>query len=156
MEKKPLKRSDGLKPYSIDHHQGLLLCWKIRTGINCNVAPGRIAAYVIWFYKNELLPHFELEEKYIFPVLGYGNDLVMQGINDHKAISLRVNELNTVNSLMQLAELLEKHIRFEERTLFGEVQKCATPEKLAEIEKVHGSNKFVENTTDEFWNKLPV
>ena len=29
----PIKRSEYLKPLSRDHHQGLLLCWKIRTGL---------------------------------------------------------------------------------------------------------------------------
>lgn len=153
MEKKPLKRAAGLKPYSIDHHQGLLLCWKIGTGIKNNISPDRIAAYVRWFYKNELSPHFELEEKYIFPVLGKDDGLVRQAINEHKIINRLVHEVRKEESLLQLAEVLEKHIRFEERVLFEEVQKCATPEELAEIEKVHGSKKFVENTTDEFWNK---
>ena len=156
MEKKPLKRAAGLKPYSIDHHQGLLLCWKIRTGLKNNIAPARIAAYVQWFYKNELLPHFELEEKFVFPVLGLDDELVKQALNEHKAISLLVEKGSREDSLLQLADSLERHIRFEERILFEEVQKCATPEELAEIEKVHGSEKFVENTTDEFWNKLSV
>jgi len=31
--KKPIKRDKVLQPLSHDHHQGLLLCWKIRTGI---------------------------------------------------------------------------------------------------------------------------
>ena len=156
MEKKPLKRIAGLKPYSIDHHQGLLLCWKIRTGLKNNIAPARIAAYVQWFYKNELLPHFELEEKFIFPVLGGDNSLVRQAVSEHKMISLLIHEVGGEESLLQLAEVLEKHIRFEERILFEEVQKCATPEELAEIEKVLWSKIFVADTSDEVWNMISV
>lgn len=152
MENKPLKRLPGLRHYSIDHHQGLLLCWKIRAGIKNNVTPDRISAYVEWFYKNELIPHFRLEEKYLFPVLGKGNQLVQRALTDHAILHTLISKSPMgEESLLKLAGILEKHIRFEERVLFKEVQKLATPENLAELEKVHGSKNFVENSLDEFW-----
>ena len=62
-EKRPLKRNKALKPFSIDHHHGLLLSWKIRTGLRKSIDPTRIGNYVKWFFEHHLQPHFELEEK---------------------------------------------------------------------------------------------
>ena len=73
---KPLKRAPELQPLSHDHHHGLQLCWKIRTGFSKQIEPDRIKKYSDWFYKTHLKPHFELEEKYVFPILGAENDLV--------------------------------------------------------------------------------
>ena len=58
---------------------------------------------------------------------------------------------NLEKSLGLIEEELEKHIRFEERILFPEVQKEATPEQLAEIAKIHNHELFVENNEDTFW-----
>src|SRR5690606_36276296 len=69
-EKKPIKRDENIQPFSREHHHGLLLSWKIKTGFKKNLELERIKRYTDWFYKNQLLPHFEAEEKYLFPILG--------------------------------------------------------------------------------------
>lgn len=53
--------------------------------------------------------------------------------------------------LKQLSNVLEAHIRFEERVLFEELQNNATASQIETIEKVHVGGKYEENTTDEFW-----
>jgi hypothetical protein len=73
---KPIKRSEFLKPLSREHHRGLLFCWKIRAGIKKNVEVSRIKKYADWFYQNYLVPHFEVEEKYVFPILGNENEFI--------------------------------------------------------------------------------
>jgi iron-sulfur cluster repair protein YtfE (RIC family) len=151
MEKKPLKRIKELRPFSIDHHQGLLLCWKIRTGLKKSVYLQRIGAYTSWFYMNHLLPHFALEEQHMFPILGKGHDLVEKAIADHQAIRMLMEDTFSKDVLEQLADRLEAHIRFEERVLFEEIQNIATASQIDIIERVHGGGKFEENTTDEFW-----
>jgi hypothetical protein len=50
-----------------------------------------------------------------------------------------------------ISEELIDHIRFEERILFGEIQKIATAEQLLSIEFNHSDEKFVDNLTDPFW-----
>lgn len=147
--KKPLKRVKELKPFSKDHHHGLLLGWKIRTGLKKEIAVDRIAAYTIWFYERHLLPHFELEEKYLFPVLGMEHDLIRKALNDHQQIR-SIMALPDKIDLLQLADLLEAHIRFEERELFGQIQEVATEEQLAIVERVHNDGAFIEHA-DQFW-----
>ena len=51
---KPIKRSEELVSLSRDHHDGLLLSWKIRTGINKGIELKRIADYVLHSYRTEL------------------------------------------------------------------------------------------------------
>lgn len=149
---KPLKRVLELQPLSHDHHHGLQLCWKIRTGFSKQVEVERIKKYADWFYRNHLVPHFELEEKYIFTILDKKNELVKQALTDHRRLKrLFTQTTNLEKSLGLIEEELEKHIRFEERVLFPEVQKEAAPEQLAEIAKIHDHELFVENNDDPFW-----
>lgn len=149
----PIKRTPELKPFSHDHHHGLLLCWKIKTGMVKNIELKRIKEYVDWFYKNHLQEHFELEEKYIFSILEADNELVQQALKEHK----RLNDLfkattDLETNLKCIEKELEAHIRFEERVLFAEIQKSATKEQLKTIEEVHSKEAFVENEDANFWS----
>ena len=149
---RPLKRVLELQPLSHDHHHGLQLCWKIRTGFSKQVEVERIKNYADWFFTNHLVPHFELEEKYIFTILDQKNEFVKQALTDHRRLKRLFSETtNLEKSLGLIEEELEKHIRFEERILFPEVQKEATPEQLAEIAKIHNHELFIENNEDTFW-----
>ena len=149
---RPLKRVLELQPLSHDHHHGLQLCWKIRTGFSKQVEVERIKNYADWFFTNHLVPHFELEEKYIFTILDQKNEFVKQALTDHRRLKRLFSETtNLEKSLGLIEEELEKHIRFEERILFPEVQKEATPEQLAEIAEIHNHELFVENNEDTFW-----
>ena len=58
MKTEPLKRSKALQSLSREHHYGLLLCWKIRSGLKKAVDIERIKAYTDWFFKNSLSKFF--------------------------------------------------------------------------------------------------
>lgn len=68
-KKLPIKRSAELVPLSRDHHNGLLLCWKIRQGINRSIDTDRIAAYISHIFDTEIALHFELEEQILFSLI---------------------------------------------------------------------------------------
>ncbi|SFN73523.1 hypothetical protein SAMN04487989_103103 [Bizionia echini] len=152
MEQKPLKRHKALQPLSREHHHGLLLSWKIRSGFSKNVSADRIKSYADWFFENHLIPHFELEETEIFTILDSDNELVKKALADHRRLKrLFTKEPNLEKSLNKIEEELEKHIRFEERILFPEIQKVASEAQLQYIEKIHQPESFKDNITDEFW-----
>lgn len=152
MKSKPLKRHKALQPFSREHHHGLLLSWKIRNGFSKNIEIERIKTYADWFFENELIPHFELEEAHIFPLLDADNELIKRALAEHRRLKRLFNDDKDVEkSLHKIEEELEQHIRFEERILFPEIQKSATEEQLALIEDIHSDERFVDNTTDEFW-----
>ena len=149
---KPIKRSESLKPLSREHHHGLLLCWKIRAGFEKNVEISRIKKYADWFYQNYLIPHFELEEQYVFSILGNENELIKKAVSEHEKVKQLFESKTEISKNIRLIEKeLESHIRFEERILFGEIQKNATTEQLQFIERNHSDEKFVDNMTDPFW-----
>ncbi|MFZ2284006.1 MAG: hemerythrin domain-containing protein [Lutibacter sp.] len=149
---KPIKRHEALKTLSHEHHHGLLLCWKIRTGIKNNVELSRIKKYTDWFYVNQLIPHFEVEEKYFFPILGKENELIKKAISDHRRLKrLFEDDVDHQKSLSLIEEELDRHIRFEERVLFNEIQRKATQELLLSLEQIHSEGKFVDNLSDVFW-----
>ncbi len=152
---KPLKRHEALKPLSRQHHFGLLFCWKIRKGFDEKIPVDRIKTYASWFFMNEILPHFKIEEDYIFPVLGTENPLIIRALKEHRSIErLFQDPQNPENSLSLLEEELKAHIRFEEKVLFTEIQKVATEEELKNIEELHIKLNSKETYPDPFWEKI--
>lgn len=152
MKTKPIKRNKALQGVSREHHHGLLLCWKIRTGFSKAIPEERIKKYADWFYTAHLIPHFELEENHIFPILGNNNELVKKALAEHRRLIRLFTETNTASkSLSLIEEELEQHIRFEERILFNEIQKIATKKQLRKISKIHKDEKFNDHTDDPFW-----
>lgn len=152
MKTKPIKRVETLQGVSREHHHGLLLCWKIRTGFSKKISNERIKKYADWFYEAHLIPHFELEENHIFPIMGEQNDLVKKALAEHRRLTRLFNDTDEIDkSLSLIEEELEKHIRFEERVLFNEIQKIATEQQLKTISKIHNDEKFNDNTDDPFW-----
>ncbi|UZH55382.1 hemerythrin domain-containing protein [Salinimicrobium tongyeongense] len=154
-KKKPIKRHESLKPLSRDHHHGLLLTWKIRQGIKLNIEPRRMKSYTDWFKNEYLYPHFEAEEKFVFPVLGSEDLLVKRALAEHRRLRrLFDQKIHILKSLSLIEEELDKHIRFEERVVFNEVQKIASPGQFEEIEREHHAQPFSDDDwQDHFWNR---
>ncbi|PWK17655.1 hemerythrin domain-containing protein [Xanthomarina spongicola] len=152
MNPKPQKRHKALQPLSREHHHGLLLSWKIRSGFNKNINPNRIKIYADWFFETHLIPHFEMEEENIFPLLESDNGLIKRALAEHRRLKRLFNETtDNAKNLSKIEEELEQHIRFEERVLFPEIQKIATEEQMLIIEKIHQQEPFKDNLDDEFW-----
>ncbi len=150
--KKPLKRVKELQFLSREHHHSLLLSWKIRTGLSKKIEISRIKSYVDWFYNKHVQPHFKMEEEFIFPILGNNHELVKRAISEHKRlVKLFTMQEDIEKSLSLIEEELEKHIRFEERILFKEIQVIATDKQLKIIDNAHTEENFIDNTKDEFW-----
>lgn len=149
---KPVKRDAFLQPFSREHHHSLLLCWKIRTGFSKGIETARIKRYAEWFFVNHIYPHFKEEEVHLFPILGADNDLVKKAISDHRRLyRLFKNKAEVEKSLSLIEEELESHIRFEERSLFNEIQQAATDQQLELIGSLHTEQPFMDNIEDEFW-----
>lgn len=148
----PIKRSFALQPLSREHHQGLMLGWKIRQGFAKNADPLVMMNYARWFYQEHLVPHFDAEEKLLFPVLGNNHPMIAQALEEHRRLTnLFLNEEVSKETLNSIADELDKHIRFEERVLFVEIEKHATTGQLEEIQKLHREEIFCENNSDKFW-----
>lgn len=151
-ERNPIKRHKALQPYSREHHQGLLLCWKIRKGLLSKINPIRIKRYTDWFYTSYLLPHFAAEEEHIFPVLGNDHELIKKALSEHRRLNrLFKSREDLIRNLSRIEDELERHIRFEERVVFQEIQKTASKKQLELIIEAHSAILFNEDYTDTFW-----
>lgn len=154
MNEKPLKRHVALQPLSREHHHALQLCWKIRTGFSKNIEINRIRNYVLWFFENHLLQHFRIEEHFIYPILGNEHPLIQRGLTEHREIEAYIlAETDYIKNMQTLAQILEQHVRFEERILFTEIQSVASGEQFKQIQLHHAESHFIENRTDVFWEK---
>lgn len=148
----PISRHEALRPLSREHHFGLQLCWKIRRGFQKGVPAERVKDYCDWFYSGYLVPHFETEEKHLFPILGEKNELVAQAVSDHRRIQGLINEHENLEEVLRLLEeTLNNHIRFEERVLFNEIQRVATTEQLELMKREHSHELQEGKYDDEFW-----
>lgn len=148
----PIKRHAALVPLSKDHHFGLLLSWKIRQGIKHQIETERICRYIIYFFDQDLQHHFREEESLLFAFFPE-EEAIQQAVKEHGEIRRMVNDFRIQHTdkeaLETFADLLERHIRFEERTLFNRLQDLLTPEHIL---KLQSAELFVRKDIDAEWN----
>jgi hypothetical protein len=147
----PLKRDEGLRELSRDHHDGLLLCWKIRQGIQRGIETRRVMSYINYIFRKSLQPHFQLEEQHVLSLLPAGDPMREKALLDHHELSsLAVSNDETAEMAALFEQKLSAHIRFEERVVFQEIQKIATNDQLHEIAQMH-KGKHKDCWRDRFW-----
>ena len=150
-----LKRDKALHILSHDHHHGLILSQLIKKGSpqykNLPDTTEGKKDYTIRFYNDELIKHFEDEEKILFPVVKGKDDeidnLFEEIKTEHKIIKQLIIKLeldeHVEDTLAELGHILESHIRKEERTLFGKIQEVLTEDELTALEnQLNGSRQF--------------
>ncbi|HSI70974.1 MAG TPA: hemerythrin domain-containing protein [Gillisia sp.] len=149
---KSRRKVTELEPILEEHHHALQFCSRIRDGLKKHIELQRIRAYTDWFLATYLEPHFEIEEKYIFPVIG-SNLRVKRALANHRRIRKLLScSCENEKVLNLLEEELTSHIRFEERVLFKEIKNS---EKLAELQQQHQRIPFKEEDwEDKFWIPL--
>jgi hemerythrin-like domain-containing protein len=155
----PIKRSKELITLSREHHDGLLLCWKINSGLDKGIAAERIVSYVLNVYENNLDTHFTEEEQHVFTLLPAYNIYRLEAENEHKILRGMIKTLASTEDgkeqlLRDFALALQKHIRYEERVLFNLIEKEAGNTALHALGG-HLSRLANSNTQwhDQFWLK---
>lgn len=157
MKNPPLKRNENLLKLSRDHHAGLLFCWKIRQGVKYHIETDRMIKYVRYFWDHHLAAHFKEEEAFLFPPLQ--DEQVQKALDDHQKIKTFVEKIDVPGMeseedvLLELADSVDDHIRYEERVLFPHLQEKLSEEQLGLIGDhiLHGP--LTDDYQDEFWKK---
>jgi hemerythrin-like domain-containing protein len=156
---KPIKRNTAIAEFSKDHHFGLLLVWKIREGLKKSIELNRISRYILYFFQDSLIPHFKEEEEILFCLIPSDNALRMRAESEHSMFYKMVEELRNNPEDKQLiqnfADLLEKHIRFEERELFNFLQENISESGLQAVAAKLKAREQKEGSawTDTFWER---
>lgn len=120
MEKISTTRCIQLQPLSHEHVCGAAFIGRVRNGID-KIADERLRNYVLWYWKNHIRPHFFQEEKILLPYMDAGNTLSVKLKEDHTCIRQLVLSLDQHadrQSFIMLCDLIDEHVRFEEKELF--------------------------------------
>ena len=129
-----MKRHEALVQLSRDHHFGLLLCWKLKEGLKRGVSPDRMEAYIKAFYEQNLKPHFQEEEETVFKLLGEDHPLIKEAMEQHQKFHQLIGDgLDSAKKIQEFRDLLELHIRTEERQIFPEIEQVASEEQLQNL-----------------------
>lgn len=128
---KSSRRHDSLIPLSREHQYALLLCLRIHRGIEAHQEDldwlRAKAVNAVRFFESDLALHFKAEEEVLFPAMRdfpEANELINALLNEHRALERLMESLHQAadgllpDLLCQFADLLEAHIRREERSLF--------------------------------------
>lgn len=134
-----MKRVAELRDLSEDHHHGLVLALTAkRTGSGqSDSLVSDVWADIELRFKTELEPHFHIEESLIAPILeSRGKTQLVSRLRQEHAV-LRdffvTGSQHTATTLRRWGELLEQHIRFEERELFEVAQETLSREELLAV-----------------------
>ena len=78
--------------------------------------------------------------------------MTARAIHEHKMLR-ELNESSdfSYKLLNDFADLLESHIRFEEREMFNEIQQKITPDQIKLLTESHHEEPFCDNEKDAFW-----
>lgn len=150
-----MKRHTSLAPLSRDHHNGLILAQLLKKdapvyrGLPTDSA-GKIA-YARELYDGLLDGHFVIEENILHSLKGRYTDidrLADEICLEHAELrsafrALSVTHGHTLENMDRLGQMLEQHIRKEERELFPALQELCTEQELDMF------RQFTENDSDE-------
>lgn len=143
-----MKRAAELRDLSEDHHHGLVHAQRLkRAAASGGARPGEeIVRAFLDFWQASTSVHFRKEEEVLLPVLArYGQDVsrepVVEMLAQHAQIRGLVMELSDeakdgnvpLETLRSIGELLEDHIRLEERQVFPMIEETLPEEALKEV-----------------------
>ena len=141
-----MKRHPSLAHLSRDHHPALILSQLLKkdSPVYKGLPTGtkEKADYAFGFYKEELAEHFKKEELIVIRIVkGIRTELDQLGeelIAEHKKLRELFEEIKTsgdlINHLDLIGNILEQHIRKEERVFFPMIQEYCEEQLLEKIE----------------------
>jgi hypothetical protein len=129
-----MQRSGALQPLSRDHFAGLALAKAVDLSVGGEEgAHANAAGAIRRAWQADLADHFAAEEQWFLPLLPDA-ELSQRLLKDHAELRrLATLQAMTVADLSAFAELLRRHIRWEEREFFPEVERLATVRQLQQI-----------------------
>lgn len=143
-----MKRDKRLHPLSWDHHAALTSVVFTRKHIKAGAGIERLQQVAIEyaaFYEVGLRPHFRHEEEWLLPRflrhVEAEDTGVVRLLTDHVKLHRLILDLSEtlasgrdlISPLTALADLLETHVRFEERELFPRIEAALTVDELTQL-----------------------
>ena len=125
---------------SRQHHDELLSCLLIKKGVNKKADLKLLTDFTNLFWKDDFLKHIKAEEEILIPFLvkhRFEDRFINILKTDHSMIHAVLDRLNTFDRRHKIfeifANLVEQHIRFEERFVFEKIQEQVSEKDLDEL-----------------------
>lgn len=135
-----MKRNQNLETLSWEHHDGLVVAFRLQQGVKKGIDSKILSNYILNIWEHALQHHFWQEEEIIGSNLkenSEGKKMLSQMLEEHHKITNLIKELkqnkDDYSNILKFAEMLNKHIRFEERKLFPLVENLVPKNELAGI-----------------------
>ncbi len=134
-----MKRDPSLHPLSRDHHHALALARRATLAATDRNpgAPQDAWDEVVQKFDDELLPHFEIEERFLLPAMTTAGEeaLVKRVLEEHRALRdlVQMAVVDLRECLAGFGTLLTEHVRFEERILFPVAESRLSDDELEAI-----------------------
>lgn len=134
-----MKRDTHLQPLSRQHHNALMAVLLLKKGVQKNAEVQVMQDFILAVWKDELQFHFEAEEKWLpaatdEPVLKSMHQRMLQ---EHDVIRKYIEQFSTkltsYEAVQTFYELLEQHVRFEEREYFPALEQYLSVNELQSI-----------------------
>ncbi len=150
-----MKRHQSFILLSREHHDGLLLATRLQQGRKALLRlwshdPKWQAEYVVKFFDDNLAMHFQTEEEAIFSLaesaIPESHTVVRELIDEHTEMRKLVDELRQPDekklecTLTRFGQVLEHHIRTEERVFFPMCEEHLPEEILKKIGEIIGEH----------------
>ena len=152
-----MKRHPALIPLSHDHHHALVQARRLHRGAAADAPERReAAAAFLRFFARDTRTHFREEEEWFFPLLvdadARATELLTRALLEHQHLHALVRTLDievaagdvSATTMRKLAERLEEHIRFEERTLFPLIESVTPEDALRRLQETAAASAPVE------------
>ncbi len=144
-----MKRHPSLIPVSRQHHGCLLTARLLQHGAPPYKGMPTTAtakrAYTLQFYKDSLQAHFAVEEATVFKLaIAHSDSLREQAdelVAEHRQLAKLIlalpqaSDTSLPDQLHEVGQLLEQHVRREERVFFEQLQQELPPEKLQQLQE---------------------
>ena len=144
------KRHPSLVPLSREHHVALLLAFRLVHGLppsrQADDSPQAQVQDTVRFFQTKLTTHFRAEEQALFPFIRktqpHATPLLDTLLAEHADMRARVQALEQAApaglpaQLTAFGQLLERHVRSEERELFPACEARLTAD---EADRLHAA-----------------
>lgn len=138
-----MKRDKNLETLSWEHHDGLVVVFRLEKGLRNKTHPKIMVEYLLHIWDHALQHHFWQEEQTIKQHLQHtqdGKKLIDQMLEEHTTFKNMIEKLyhndgDQRTILSEFAQRLNGHIRFEERELFPAAEEIIPNDKIIQIGK---------------------
>jgi hemerythrin-like domain-containing protein len=134
-----MKRDAHLQPLSRQHHNALMAVLLLKKGVQKKADIKVMQDFILTVWNDELQPHFEAEEKWL-PTTPQQSTLALlhqRMLQEHDVIRNYIYQfytiLTSIETIQAFYELLEQHVRFEEREYFPALEQYLSVNELQSI-----------------------